>query len=224
MMIASIFIFCLLLLPIAVAADSQNGTMKAPVYIAAVGDSLTEGFGVDPEDAYPALLIAQLNNGKYNCFIQNFGISGEMSSQTLARIYTILQTKPDLLLLETGINDALNEIPIETIRSNISEIVELAQAEGIAVILLGVHHIWSWDKGYASDFNSLYEEIARRYELLLIPSILEGVAAKPDMTLADTIHPNERGYRQVVKNILPTALQWFDTYSSASGSSSSLPR
>ncbi len=225
-MMSSFFLSCLLLLPTALLSAGTPHIKNGPIYIAAVGDSLTEGFGVNSCNSYPALLEKELKQEKYDCIVQNYGISGEVSSQTLIRLHTILLTKPDLLILEIGINDALNEIPIETIRSNISRIIEHAKAEKVEVILIGVKTIWSWDRKYANDFNTLFREIAEQYKLPLIPSMLEGVAAIPAMTLPDTIHPNEEGYRQVLNNVLPTIKLWLDNYFSglASGSDSSSPR
>lgn len=219
-MLTGFLLFCFLLLPAALFPATICHANEAPLYIAAVGDSLTAGFGVAPQNSYPVLLEQELKQIDMNCTIRNFGISGEMSSDTLARIQPILQTKPDLIILEIGINDALNELPIDTIRSNITEIIEQAEAKEVEIILVGVKHIWSWDKEYASAFAELYREIARRHTLLLVPSMLDGVAAVPAMTLPDTIHPNEQGYRQVLDNMLPTITLWLKNHSSGSASPS----
>lgn len=203
------------------ALKTNPNTPDSPIHIAAVGNSLTEGFGVSEHDSYPTLLEQELKKAGFNCIVQNYGISGELSRETLARISGILSTGPDLLLLETGINDALHETPTATIRSNITAIVNHAIESEVGVILIAVEHIWSWDKQYITDFEELYREIAKQFSIPLIPSMLDNIAAVPSMTLADTIHPNQKGYQQVVKNMLPTVIKWFEDHSS--GSSSSLP-
>ena len=175
--------------------------------IAAVGDSLTAGYRVAEEQAYPALLQQRLDRDGYHLEVINAGISGETSSGTLARLDWILTLRPAIIILETGANDGLRGIDPKLTRENIDRIVTRLKAEGVVVVLAGMKMIKNLGAPFTREFESLYPDIAARHGVLLIPFFLEGVAASRDLNQADGIHPTEAGYRRVVDHIYPFVVE-----------------
>lgn len=186
--------------PISPAADEPSLT------ILAFGDSLTAGYGVDPTDSYPAQLERILQSDGYPVKVINGGISGETSSAALNRLDWMLKTKPDIVIVETGGNDALRGIDLTITRANISEIVRMFDESGAVVIVAGLQIIQNLGSAYADEFASIYPEVAEQYRVALIPFILEGVAADPNLNQADFIHPTAEGYSVIVDHIYPYVL------------------
>ena len=174
--------------------------------IVAVGDSLTAGYRVAEDLAYPAILQQRLDRDGYNLEVINAGISGETSSGTLARLEWILTLKPDIVILETGANDGLRGIDPQLTRDNIDRIVTLLKAKGVVVVLAGMKMIKNLGKTFTDEFESLYPAIAGKHGVILIPFFLEGVAADRQLNQADGIHPTEAGYRRVADHVYPFVL------------------
>jgi acyl-CoA thioesterase-1 len=175
--------------------------------IVAMGDSLTEGLGVEENQAYPAQLQAQLAARGYPYRVVNAGVSGETSSGALSRIDWVLTLKPDLIILETGANDGLRGLDPELTRSNIEKIVQRLQARKIPLILVGMQMVRNLGPRYTEAFARIYPQIAEKYGLILMPFFLAQVAGKPQLNQADTIHPTAEGYRIVVQNLLPYVIE-----------------
>ena len=175
--------------------------------IAAVGDSLTAGLGVEPEESYPALLEQQLRAEGLDIQVVNAGVSGETTSGTLARLDWVLTLKPDIVILETGANDGLRGLDLGLVRKNIREIVEKLQEKKIVVVLAGMRMVWNLGPVYTADFNRIYPEIAEEKGLIFMPFFLEEVAAHRALNIEDGLHPNPKGYRIIVDNLLPYVKQ-----------------
>jgi len=175
--------------------------------IVAVGDSLTAGYRVAEEQAYPAILQQRLDRDGYNFEVVNAGISGETSSGTLARLDWILTLKPAIIILETGANDGLRGIDPKLTRDNIDRIVTRLKAKGVVVVLAGMKMIKNLGKTFTAEFESLYPAIAAQQDVILIPFFLEGVAANRALNQADGIHPTEAGYRRVVDHLYPFVIE-----------------
>ncbi len=175
--------------------------------IIAVGDSLTAGYGLAEDEAYPALLENRLRSDGYNYRIINAGISGETSSGTFARMKWILAQRPDIVILETGANDGMRGIQTDLIKENISRSVQILKEHNVSVILAGMRMLTNLGPGYRSAFAEIYPEVAREQDVLLIPFFLEGVAGVPSLNLADTIHPTAEGYKIITESIYPSVLQ-----------------
>ena len=171
--------------------------------IVALGDSLTEGYSIDEENAYPARLEKKLRENGYDYRVVNAGISGETSAGTLARVDWIMSLKPDIVILETGANDGLRGLDPELTKENIRKIIRRFKEENVQVILAGMKMFQSLGRGYSENFNSIYPELAESEEVDFIPFFLEGVAGKPELNLSDGIHPNEKGYGIVVDLVYP---------------------
>jgi acyl-CoA thioesterase-1 len=200
-------------------AGCERGESPAPVEkaapkrvefagtIVAMGDSLTEGYGVAEDQAYPALLEAQLAARGYPYRVVNAGVSGETSSGALSRIEWVLTLKPDLIILETGANDGLRGLDPELTRKNIEKIVEIVHARKIPLILAGMRMFRNLGLSYTDAFDRIYPQIAKKYDLILIPFFLDKVAGIPHLNQADTIHPRAEGYQIVVQTLLPYVIQ-----------------
>ena len=175
--------------------------------ILAVGDSLTEGLGVEEEEAYPAVLQNKLMDSGYNYRVINAGVSGETSSGALSRIKWALTLKPDIVILVTGANDGLRGIDPELIEANITDIVKLLKDQNIVVVLGGMQMVQNLGQTYTRKFSTLYKDIAGDQNVILIPSFLAGVGGNPTLNQSDGIHPTADGYRLIVENIYPYVVE-----------------
>ena len=171
--------------------------------IVAFGDSLTEGYGLMPEQAYPALLEQRLMEKGYQYKVVNAGVSGETSSGALSRVDWILRLNPDIVVLETGANDGLMGINPAVLEQNLGQIIATFQQNGVIVILAGMKMLLNLGPAYTQDFEAVYARVAKQYQVRLIPFFLEGVAARREMNLADGIHPNAKGYEVITELVLP---------------------
>lgn len=193
-----------------VPAPSQeeiDKTMKPEITILAFGDSLTAGFGVAEEESYPALLQARLLADGYSVNVINGGISGETSSSGLSRVDWMLNTQPDIVIVEIGGNDALRGIDLALTSANIDEIVRKFSEIGAVVIVAGMQIIQNLGDAYVGEFAAIYPAVAEKHQAILIPFFLEGIAADPELNQDDFIHPNPAGYRVLVNHIYPFVLQ-----------------
>ncbi len=181
----------------------ENGGDVAAGIIAAVGDSLTAGFGLDEEESYPYLLQQKLEEDGYNYKVVNAGMSAETSSGTLSRIDWILTLDPDIIILETGANDGLRGIDPKVVKTNIGEILQKLEQAGVTVLLAGMKMVWNLGPLYVRQFNGIYPSLADQYNLEFMPFFLQDVAMKVDLNQADGIHPNAKGYQLIAENIYP---------------------
>jgi len=193
--------------------EAQRQAEDAPLVrrysgtIIAAGDSLTAGLGVMEEEAWPALLEKKLHNNGYQWQVINAGISGETSSGLLSRIKWILARKPEIVIVETGGNDALRGIPPAVIHENIARVVQMLQEENVTVVLAGMQIVQNLGAKYASEFADIYPSIARAQESILIPFLLLDVAGEPSRNQADTIHPDKEGHEIIAETVYPYVLQ-----------------
>ena len=187
------------------SSPSRLDEQQAALTILALGDSLTEGLGVSPEDNYPAQLEAQLKKMGYpNITVVNSGLSGETSTGLVNRLDWVLQTKPDITILTIGANDAMRGIEVATIENNIRTAIKRLQAGGSEVILGGMQIYDNLGADYVESFAAIYPRIAEDTGVTLIPFFLDGVGGDAALNQADAIHPTKEGYRMIVnENVLP---------------------
>jgi acyl-CoA thioesterase-1 len=171
--------------------------------IMAFGDSLTAGYGVAPDETYPALLGARLREAGYRYRMINAGVSGDTTAGGLRRVDWALRSKPEIVLLELGANDALRGQDLGQVRANLEAIVARFEAGGARVLLLGMRLPPNYGTPYAGEFERLYAEIAARRRLALMPFFLEGVGAVARLNQPDGIHPTAEGYRVIVDHLWP---------------------
>ncbi|AMN68621.1 arylesterase [Psychrobacter sp. P11G5] len=187
---------------------NQQGNIAAieqPITILALGDSLTEGLGVDPDDNYPAQLESTLKDMGYeNVKVINSGLSGETSTGLINRLDWVAQTKPDITILTIGANDAIRGIDVATVEANIRTAVKRLQDNGSEVILGGMQIYDNLGSDYVQSFAAIYPRVAKDMNVTLIPFFLNGVGGDPELNQADAIHPTKDGYTVIVNdNILP---------------------
>jgi acyl-CoA thioesterase-1 len=175
--------------------------------IVAMGDSLTAGFGVAEEEAYPAQLEQKLRAAGYPFRVINAGVSGETSSGARTRTAWTLTLKPDIVILETGANDGLRGIDTTLTQQNIETIVQTLTARKVVVVLAGMQMVRNLGEAYTTDFARMYPTVAQKHGLILFPFFLAGVAGNPTLNQSDGIHPTAEGYRIVVDNLYPHVLQ-----------------
>ena len=186
-------------------APTDMQVNDAPITILALGDSLTEGLGVDKNDNYPAQLEDRLQAMGYkNTEVINSGLSGETSTGLVNRLDWVLQTKPDVTILTIGANDAIRGIDVATIEANIRTAVKRLQDNGSVVILGGMSIYDNLGSDYVAAFSDIYPRVAKDMNVTLIPFFLEGVGGDRALNQADAIHPTKEGYTIIVNdNILP---------------------
>ncbi len=171
--------------------------------IVAFGDSLTAGQGVPAQQSYPALLAARLRAEGYPYRVVNAGVSGDTTAGGLRRVDWALRLGPEVVILELGINDALRGQDLETVRSNLHQLVERFQSAGVRVLIAGMRLPPNYGAGYGATFQRLYEEVARKRGAALMPFFLDGVAGDPRLNQPDGVHPTADGYRLIVDRLWP---------------------
>jgi acyl-CoA thioesterase-1 len=176
----------------------------AALRLAALGDSLTAGWGLPADAAFPAQLQKALAGKGYQVAIANFGVSGDTTTGGLARLEPVLAQKPDGVILELGANDMLRGLPPEAARANLDAILAGLNKAGIPVLLCGMRAASNFGRDYAAEFEAIYPELAKTYDAILYPFFLDGVTGQPGMTLPDGLHPTADGVAVVVSRILPT--------------------
>jgi acyl-CoA thioesterase-1 len=171
--------------------------------ILVLGDSLSAGFGLPPEEAFPARLEARLREAGIAARVVNAGVSGDTTAGGLARLDWSLADKPDVVVLELGANDALRGIDPGAVRDNLDKIMRKIEASGAKLLLAGMRAPPNWGEEYQNAFDRIYPDLAREYGVPLDPFFLEGVAMKPELNQPDGLHPNAQGVAVMVDRIAP---------------------
>jgi acyl-CoA thioesterase-1 len=169
--------------------------------IVALGDSLTAGLGLNPEQAYPALLQQRLNEAGLHYDVLNGGVSGDTSAGGVRRLDWALEGDVRVLIVALGGNDALRGLPVDELRRNLASIIERAQARGIEVILAGMEAPPNFGRDYFVAFHDVYPSLAKQYNVKLVPFLLDGVAGLETMNQRDGIHPTAEGAQKIADNV-----------------------
>lgn len=188
-------------------ADAESSSDANRRIVMFLGTSLTDGYGLEREDAYPALIQQKIDSAGLAWEVVNAGLSGEKSAGALQRVRSWLIRQPfDVLVIETGANDMLTGSNLDTMRVNIQGIIETVRAERPTahIVLAGMLAAPNLGERYVRQFNGTFPELARENRLTFIPFILDGVAAQPELNLADGIHPNEPGHQRVAATVWKT--------------------
>ena len=173
----------------------------APKKIVVIGDSLTEGYGVAHDHAYPALLQKKIDQAGKNWMVINSGISGSTSASAASRVTWHLKQKPDLILIALGANDGLRGTPAKSIEQNLSEALALCKKAGVKVILAGILLPPNYGAEYTRQFAAIFPALAKKQGVPLIPFLLENVAGNKDLNQGDGIHPNEKGHAIIAETV-----------------------
>ena len=193
----------LLLAALAVALPLVQPAAATERVIVAFGDSLTAGLGVAPDNSYPAQLQAKLRAEGYDYRVVNAGASGDTTAGGLRRVDWALKSKPALVIVALGANDAMRGQNLASVRANLDAIVARFQKSGARVLVAGMEVPPNYGARYAAEFRRLYVDVASKRGAALMPFLLDGVAGDPRLNQPDGIHPTAEGYRVVVDHLWP---------------------
>ena len=183
--------------------SAPSAALAASPRIVVLGDSLTSGRGIGKDSAYPAILQERLEDAGYEYEMINAGVSGDTTTRALKRYPDALEGDVRILILALGANDGLRGMPVSDIRSNLSTIIEDAQRRRIDVVLVGMDALPMHGWEYSLEFHRLYEDLAARYRIPLVPFILVRVMRDPGLMQSDHVHPNKAGARAIADLIWP---------------------
>lgn len=176
---------------------------RSPEKILFFGDSITAGYGLNPDKAFPALIQQQIDSLGLNYTVVNAGLSGETSAGGLRRVDWVLQQRVDIFVLELGGNDGLRGLNLQQTKANLQGIIDKVKAKypQSLIVLAGMEVPPNLGANYTLEFREMYVELAQENDVLFIPFILEGVGGVPELNLPDQIHPNEEGHRKVAQHV-----------------------
>lgn len=187
----------------AVSDATVSDATGTPVRILAFGDSLTAGYRLKPDDAFPAQLEMALQAKGYKVRVINAGVSGDTTAAGLARVEWSAAEGADAAIVELGANDALRGLPVTNAKSNLDAIVSQLKDKGMEILIAGMKAPGNWGADYQRDFNAMYDALAQKHGAILYPFFLDGVEVNSAMVLDDGLHPSAKGVAEVVKRILP---------------------
>jgi acyl-CoA thioesterase-1 len=182
-------------------APRELTSAKGRPRIVVLGDSLTAGFGLEPDQAYPTLLQERLDTAGLDYEVVNAGVSGDTSAGAVRRLEWSLDGDVRVLVVALGGNDGLRGLAVDALRRNLASIIERAKARGIRVVLAGMEAPPNLGPAYTMAFHQVFPDLARQYDTPLIPFLLEGVAGIESLNQRDGIHPNPEGARIVADNV-----------------------
>lgn len=189
---------------------SASAWGEAPIAVLAFGDSLTAGYGLPQDQAFPQVLERRLADMGWSVQVRNGGVSGDTSAGGRARLDWMLEPKPDAVILELGANDALRGLPPEQLRENLGAILKTLKDRRIPVLLAGMMAPRNLGPEYVKAFDQVYPQLSRDFDVPLYPFFIGPALSRPGLTLADGLHPNPEGVRMVVEGILPDVLKLLD--------------
>lgn len=187
----------------ALLAKEEANANERVKRIVILGDSITAGYGLEPQQAYPALLQERIQSAKIPYSVANAGVSGDTTAGGLRRVSWALAKGADVLLIALGGNDGLRGIsPVET-KANLAGIVKKAREKNpdIRVIIAGMQMPENMGKEFTTRFNALFSEVAKEQNTSLVPFLLDGVGGVGELNQDDRIHPNEAGQKIVADNV-----------------------
>lgn len=185
-------------------ADSVTATTEVKQKnIIFFGDSLTAGYQLDPEEAFPARIQEIVDSLGLDYNVVNAGLSGETTAGGLNRINWILNQQADVFVLELGANDGLRGIPLNETRQNLQAMIDTVRSKNAdsAIVLAGMQIPPNLGQEYTAEFSAIFSDLAKENNLALIPFLLDGVAGIPELNLPDGIHPTPEGHRIVAANV-----------------------
>ena len=195
----------LLALSFVQTAEAAKRDAPGVITIVALGDSLTAGFGLSRNQAWPALIGEKMRAAGYDFEIVNAGSSGDTTTGGLRRLPALLRAhrKIDIFVLELGINDVFRGVEIGQIRDNLQAIINQTRAQHpeAAIVVAGMQLPGYSSEDYVSEFGSMFASLAQKNRVTLIPFFLEGVAGDPALNQWDRVHPNAAGQRVLAGNV-----------------------
>jgi acyl-CoA thioesterase-1 len=191
-------LLCLLMMVPVLPASAQG--------ILIVGDSISAAFGLEIDQGWTALLEERLEEEGADIEVMNASVSGDTTAGGLARLPRLLeQHNPDLVVIELGGNDGLRGMPPTNMQQNLSAMVEQSQEAGAEVLLLGMRIPPNYGVRYTQAFEQVFADISEKYDVALLPFVLDGIAGEADQSLmqSDGIHPTAEGQPLILDNVWP---------------------
>lgn len=187
---------------------SNENNLEEEYTIIAFGDSLTAGYGLPLYESYPAQLEDKLKAEGLNVKVINAGVSGETTKGNNERANFVKEQKPDMVILGIGGNDALRALPILEMKNNMKSTIEIIKNAETKpkIILLQIQSPLNAGFKYKSEFDQVYKDLAKEYDLPLVPFLVSSVFLNPDLMLEDRIHPNKEGYKKLVDEYVAPAV------------------
>ncbi len=183
-------------------AQAGGSAQAATPAIAVLGDSLSAGYGLEPDESWVALLETRLAEEGYGYRVINASITGDTTAGGLNRLPGLLQREsPRLVIVELGGNDGLRGLPVATMERNLRSMIELSKLAGARVVLAGIQIPPNYGPGYTQQFKRVFEELATDSDVALVDFILDGVALNPELMQLDGIHPNALGQPRILDNV-----------------------
>lgn len=196
---------------VAAAGASTAAAETAPPRLLALGDSLTAGFGLPEDQAFPAQLQAWLKRAGVRVTIVDAGVSGDTSAGGLARLeWALGATPPEFAIVELGANDALRGLSPQALYDNLDKILARLKARGVKVLLAGMYAPRNLGRDYDKEFDAVYPRLAKKHGVPLYPFFLDGVVGNPALVQPDGLHPNARGVGVIVERIGPQVARLID--------------
>ena len=199
------------MLVLMVALMAAGPVFAQPVKMVVLGDSLSAGLGLSGPAAFPARLQKALKDKGIEVDMINAGVSGDTASGGRDRLDWSVPAGTEAVIVELGANDALRGTDPAVTRAALTDIVSRLRARRIAVMLCGMLAPPNYGQDYAARFNTIYPDLAKKFDVPLYPFFLAGVAADPKLNQADGIHPTAEGVDIIVANILPTVQAFLGT-------------
>ena len=199
------------MLVLMVALTAAGPVFAQPVKMVVLGDSLSAGLGLSGPAAFPARLQKALKDKGIEVDMINAGVSGDTASGGRDRLDWSVPAGTEAVIVELGANDALRGTDPAVTRAALTDIVARLKARRIAVMLCGMLAPPNYGQDYAARFNTIYPDLAKKFDVPLYPFFLAGVAADPKLNQADGIHPTAEGVDIIVANILPTVQAFLGT-------------
>ena len=187
--------------PDRVRPTAAAGSDLARPRIVFLGDSLTAGYGLAKEQSIPSLIQKRLDEAGYDVEVMNHGVSGDTSAGGVSRLDWALTGDVRILVLELGANDGLRGVPVETMKENLSQIIERTKDRGVTVLLTGMEAPTNHGPIYKLQFRKAFRDLADDHDVAFVPFFLEGVAGNPALNISDGIHPNPEGAAIIERTI-----------------------
>lgn len=196
----SIFIALVSVIVFALVASTAQAAQTIVVY----GDSLSAAYGIPPNTGWVALLENKLKQQNSAYKVVNASISGETTSGGLTRFAQMLKAhQPKIVVIELGANDGLRGLSLNEMQSNLNSMIKLAKAKNAKVMLLGMKIPPNYGIQYTQKFSAIYESLAQKYTLNLVPFFLDGVAGNRALVQDDGLHPTAAAQAKLLENVWP---------------------
>ncbi len=196
-----------LIVNVLLAGAAPAAMAEPPIRLVAFGDSLTAGLGLPASKSFPAQLSRALKAKGHSVDIENAGVSGDTTADGLKRFEWAIPDGTEAVILELGAHDILRGIDPARARTNLDKVLAKLKARNIDVLLTGMKAPENWGVEYAEAFNPIYEGLAKKYDVILYPFFLDGVAMDNKLNQQDGIHPSAKGVAVIVERVLPSVEQ-----------------